>query len=349
MLGDQHKRHHYKLWLISAVVVGLFSVSACGGTSSSENSGGSTNGDPTITYLGASNIPVRVAIDQGFYKGVNVKFKEVGEDQETSLFIGGDAELGAMSPWSAAKFNAEGEDIKFLSTAGATNLINGVLIRSEDADKYKTIEDLEGEKLGVPGFGSDTWAAFETVVNKLYDDDAKSSFQTVTADSGAELGLLGTGQIEGALLTSGTTATGMALPQFKLIFSFTEEWQKVQGQPLIVDGLAAKGEWAKAHPDLVQDVVNGTDRAVTWMSQHPDEFDSGGKYEDLASAEGWLEDPKATKQILALIKQGDWYLNKNRYTKSWIDSLYQFIQDGKGVLVTGDIPPANEIFYPASG
>lgn len=338
------RRHLNKTGLISAAIAGLLTVSACGGASSSANSDGNSSDEPTITFIGAGNMPVQVAIDRGFYDGVNVEFKEVGEEQETSLFIGGDAVLGSMSPWSVAKFVAEGEDLKFLSTAGATNLINGVLIRAEDADKYQTIGDLEGKKLGVPGFGSDTWAAFETVVKTLYDDDAKSSFDTVTADSGAELGLLGTGQIDAALLQSGTTATGMALPEFKLIFSFTQEWQKTKGQPLVVDGIVAKGDWAAEHPDLVEDVIDGNEMAVQWMREHPEEFNSGGEYEDLARAEGWLEDPKATEQILALLKNGDWYLSRDEYTQAWVDSVYEFIQGGQGILIEGTVPDSEKIF-----
>lgn len=349
MLRVQRRRHHLnRVRFVPALTAGLLAVSACGGTTSSGGGEGTSEDVPTITFIGASNIPVMVAIDQGFYKKVNVEFKQVGEEQETSLFIGGDAELGAMSPWSTAKYDAEGEDIKLLSTAGATNLINGVLIRAEDSDKYKTIEDLEGQKLGVPGLGSDTWAAFETVVKTLYDDDAKSSFETVTADSGAELGLLGTGQIEGALLQSGTTATGMALSQFKLIFSFTQEWQKVEGQPLIVDGIVAKGQWADENPDLVQDVIQGNETAVQWMSQHPEEFDVDGQYADLSREEGWLTDPKGTEQILKLLADGEWYLSEEQYTQDWIDSIYKFIEDGKGIMTEGTIPPSEKIFYPVS-
>lgn len=343
----QHgRRHPNKFAVVAGLAAGLLMVSACGGPSADDDE--SSGGTPTITYVGAGNIPVRVAIDQGFYDGVNVEFKEVGEEQETSLFIGGDAELGAMSPWSVAKYDAEGEDIRLLSSAGSTNLINGVLVRAEDADKYQTIADLEGKKLGVPGFGSDTWAAFETVVKSVYGDEAKSSFDTVTADSGALLGLLGTDQIDGALLTSGSTATGMALPQFKLIFSFTQEWQEAEGQPLIVDSIVAKGDWVQAHPDLVQAIIDGNDKSVEWMGQHPEEFDEGGQYADLAKDEGWLEDPKGTAQILDLLKDGKWYLRKDSYTQDFVDSMYKFVQDGQGIMTDGDIPAQDKIFYPVS-
>lgn len=342
----------FRLWRpnrlrpVTMLAAGLLLVAGCGG--GSQGGGGGNDNAPTVTFLAASDLPVQVAIDQGLYKGVNVEFKQVGEEQESSLFIGGDAELGSMSPWAMAKFVAEGEDIRLLTTAGATNLINGVLVRSEDAGKYKTIEDLKGKKLGIPGFGSDTWLAFATMVKQLYGVDAKKSFKTVTADPGAELGLLGTGQIDGALLFSGQTATGMAQSKFKLIFSFTQEWQKQTGQPLVADALVAKGKWAKDHPDLVKAVVAGNNAAVQWMRQHPDEFDKDGRYADLAEEEGWLEDPTATKQILKLLKDGEWYLSGDRYTQPWIDSTYKFVEQGKGILVTGSVPSKDALFYPTS-
>lgn len=303
---------------------------------------------PTVTFLAASSVPVAVAIDQGFYEeeGLNVEFREVGEEQEGSLFFGGDAELGSSSPWDVARFVSEGEDVRVLSTAGGTNFVNGVLVRSEDAETYQTIEDLQGQTLGIPGFGSSTWQAFAVVVNQLYGLDAEEDFDNRTASPGALLGLLGTGEVEGALLFSGQTVVGVASDQFERIFSFTEAWQEEAGEPMIVDSYMAKAQWAEQNPDQVRAFIRGTNRAAQWMIDNADAFREDGQYAELSRGAGWLVEPQATDVILQMLADGELIFTAQEYDQSWIDSMYAFIEQSQGVLIEGEVPPPDQIFYP---
>lgn len=358
--------HH----LVALVVVSLVAA-ACGGDADDETAepgdgetaattpddaetpdDGETAADgemPSVTFLAASSIPVNVAIDQGFYEaeGLDLEFQEVGEEQEGSLFIGGDAELGAGSPWDVARLVSEGEAIRSLSTAGATNFVNGVLVQAEDADQYQEITDLEGQTLGIPGFGSGTWQAFAVMVDLLYDLDAREDFENRTASPGALLGLLGTGEIEAALLFSGQTVVGVASDEFERIFSFTEAWQERTGESMVIDMYMAKAEWAEQNPDQVEAFIRGTDQAAQWMQDNPDAFRPDGQYAELARGEGWLDSPEATDVILQMLGDGELILTSEEYDEAWIEAMYGFIEESQGVLIEDEVPPVEEIFYPA--
>jgi ABC-type nitrate/sulfonate/bicarbonate transport system substrate-binding protein len=268
----------------------------------------------------------------------------MGDADTNALFISGDAELGYMAPWELAGFVAEGEPIIFVSSSAGQNMVNGIAVRSEDADQYQSLPDLVGTTLAIPGFSSGTWAAFEVLARDVYDIDAREDFENVTLDPGAALGLLSTGEVDAALLFSGQTASAMARPEFHLVFSFTEDWQEATGQRMLVTGIAAKREWAEANPDLLEAVIRGTDRGVQWMRENSDEFREGGKYEDIAASEGWLEDPETTDEVLERLAAGEWFVASDVYTQEWIDATYRFIESAQGTIVE-DVPAKEDVFH----
>jgi ABC-type nitrate/sulfonate/bicarbonate transport system substrate-binding protein len=324
-------------------------LAACTPASSPGTGGASAEGElPQVTILAGPVLPVQVAIAEGCYEeeGIIVEHDEVVGDADTNaLFISGDAELGYMAAWELARFVSEGEPIITLSSTAGQNMVNGIAVRSEDADQYQSLPDLVGGTLAIPGFGSGTWAAFEVFAAEVYDINAREDFEIVTVDPGAALGLLSTGEVDAALLFSGQTASAMANPEFHLVFSFTEDWQEATGQMMLVTTIAAKRDWAEANPDLVEAVIGGSDCGVQWMRENPDEFREGGKYEDLADSEGWLEEPQTTDEVLERLAAGEWFVGSDVYTPEWIDATYRFIESGQGTLVE-EVPAEEDIFYP---
>lgn len=330
--------------LSTVFIAAVLLLTACGGAGAPDDGNGEL---PRISIIAGSDPAIEVAVNEGFYEeeGVIVEFDEVGTGDEAALWISGDAELGNVAAWEVASFVAEGEPVIFLSATGGQNMVNGIAVRAEDAEQYAALPDLVGAKLGIPGFGSGTWQAFDVFARDVYDIDSREDFENVTADAGALLGLLSSGEIDAALLFSGQTASAMALPEFHLVFSFTEDWQEATGQRMIVTGTAAKRDWAEANPELVEAVIRGTDRGVQWMRDNPDEFRVGGKYEDMGEAEGWHLTDEVTDQVLDLLTQGEWFVASDVYTQEWIDSMYGFIESGEGTLVE-EVPAKEDIFYP---
>lgn len=350
-----------------AMVVGVLLLAACGGS----DDGASGTGDPspnatetqatgdategqddgtteTIEFtVSPSGLPVFVASEEGLFEGVDIKVNLVGYDQSAALFLAGDTPLGWEGPVDVAEFVAQGEEFRYFSTAGATNMINGLVIRAEDAEKYQSIEDLVGQRVGNPGVGTGTWKTFQVMLDAEFGINATEDFDNITADSGALLGLLENGEIEAALLFSGQSAAALALDQFETVFSFTEAWQEATGYPMAVNGPVARASWLDENPDVAAALVDGIDAAVQWIKDNPDEFNTGGKYEEWVEAEGWLRSPETTEGILELVQSGDWYLTSEHYTDEWIDAFYGLIESGQGVLVE-EVPARDEIFYTAT-
>lgn len=320
----------------SALVVSVALVlAACSGTSEApgdndDNSDGTNDEVTTVRMtIEPSAIPVFIAADRGFFEGVKVTPSEVGYGEVQALLLSGDTDIAWMSPIEAAEFNAEGSDFKYFSTAGAQNMYNGVVVQTEDASMYKSVTDLMGKKLGIPGFGTGTWTSFASFTKAFYGiDDAKAEFEVVTADSGALLALLEKGEIDAALLFSGTSAAARSFDQFTTIFSFTEAMQEATGEPLPVNGSVATTKWLEENPDAAAKVIAGIDKATEWINDNPDAFSEGGEYSDLAEAAGWLTGPETTQTVQKLISEGKWFLTSDIYTQDWIDATYELIKTG---------------------
>jgi NitT/TauT family transport system substrate-binding protein len=334
-------------------VLGLATMAAACGDSASESGASAATSDagtPTVELaITSSEMPVAVAVDEGLFEGVDVKYQLVGFDAKTPLFLkSSDMPITELSPVEVAQEIAKGEDIVYFSTSTGLYFWNGILIRAEDAERFKSIEDLKGLKLGQPGFGTGTWAAFSGLTKSLYGIDARKDFKLVTADPGALIGLLASGKIDAALTFAGQAATGMASDDFRLMASLGGLWEEKTGQPPLVDGLVARRDWLEQNPDVARKVAEGIDRGVEWMKEHPEEFAAGGKYEKIARDGSWLTDQKTTDQIVSLLKEGKWYATSEAYTQEWVDSMYDFVDmalDGTGEKM----PAKSELFAPVEG
>ena len=117
----------------------------------------------------ASAIPAFVAADRGFFGALEVEVSKVGYDQVQALLVAGDTDIAWMSPIETVQFVTEGSDFRYFSTAGAQNMYNGIVVRAEEADQYPDVLSLEGKQLGIPGFGTGTWASFRAFTRAFYD------------------------------------------------------------------------------------------------------------------------------------------------------------------------------------
>jgi len=332
---------------VAVIALGLVLIAA-GCTAQGDGSPAASEGVPVIQVLGSPDaVALHIAHEEGLYEGVDVNVTRVGYGSQNNLFLAGDLSVTqGMAPWEVAQFVGEGEDFRFFSTAGGLNMWNGVVVRAEDASTYETVEDLVGQKLGIPGFGTGTWAAFAVMANSRYGiEDAETAYEIVTADAGALLALLESGEIEGALLFGSQMQTGFAhTDRFTPIFSFTQEWQAAEDQPMLISGLSARTSWLEENPDVARAIVAGVDRAVEWMAEHPEELVGEGKYADWFDAQGVLGDEATASAVLDLIESGDYYVSSDVYSDAWIDSQYEFISSGLGALVEV-VPEKDEVFY----
>lgn len=332
---------------IGGAVLAALLLSACGSGTPSASAGGGDGDTVSITMrLTPSNVGIAIAQDKGFFDGIDVDYTLVGYGESAALFLAGEEPVGQESPWEAARFRSEGEDIVFFGTPQSLSFYSGLIVRTEDADQYQTLEDLRGKKLGHPGFGTGTWAAFEVIADSIYGMDARNDFEPVEGGPGALLGLLETGEIDATINFTGQTVTALTQPdKFTTLLNFTEEWEREHGQPLVITGLLARADWLEENEAAAKALVEGIQEALDWMKENPDAFREGGEYASFVEGEGWLADEATNDKVIELLLAGDYYLDADTYSQAWIDSMYDFIQQGEGVLAD-DIPPKEEIFWP---
>ncbi len=296
--------------------------------------------------LTPSHVSVAMAADQGLFKGIKVNYTLVGYGESSQLFHSGKNPIGNESPWEAAVYQGEGKDIRYFGTAEANNMLSGIIIRKADEAKYKTIADLKGKKVGIPGFGTGTWAAFQVLAKGLANLDAKKDMTIIEAGPGELEGLLQKGQLEAFISFTAPTAHALANPAYKLIYSVTDEWKKAKGAPLPINGWIADAKWLDSNLQIAKDFIAGADAGLEYLKKNLTERYAGKKYEKFAQGEGVLVDEATTKQVDKWILEDYFYLKANVYTQAWADSVYEFVKMGEGVLLDpGKVPTKDKVFY----
>lgn len=324
-------------------LTGGLMVTACGGD------GGEGEGGQIHFTIDPTAVAAYVADGEGFFEdaGLDVEVSTVGQDEPENLLMAGQTDVAWMSPLEAAELVAEGEDFQFLGTAGSLNMFNGVVVRAEDADQYQNLSDLEGQTLGQPGFGSGTWTTFQVFADMYYGiGDPQNTFEIATADSGALLAMLETGEIDAALLFAADSAATRFSDDFETVFAFTDVMEENDGQPLVITGAASTSEWLEENPEDAEALQEALDEAVGWMAENPDEFREGGTYEETANDNGWLRDDTTTDGILEYVEDSTWLLTSETYTEEWREAIHGLIENGEGVIVD-TVPEIDDYLAPA--
>jgi ABC-type nitrate/sulfonate/bicarbonate transport system substrate-binding protein len=288
-------------------------------------------------------VPVAVAVQEGFFEelGVNIDLRVTFEDEPP--FLAGKTPITQISSWEVAKEVAAGEDIMVAGVGGAVRMFHGLAVQPENyPNPYGSVQDLVGKKLGIPGFGTGVWAAFAGFTKFAWDIDAEEDFEITTASPGALLGLLETGQIDGALLFASQTIAAMATG-FPLVFNFADAWEAETGQPLMIVSWVARTGWLKDNIETMRSINAAMDKAVDWAAAHPEEFNVGGRYEIYARQAGWLNSEETTALLLDWLVKGKHYTKQEDfYTQEWIDAAHKF-----SVASLGDsAPPKDKVFWP---
>ena len=327
--------------LITVALAAAFAVGACGAAATPA---------PAEDYklhmrMTPSNVAWVVAQEEGLFEGIDLDWELVGYGESAQLFVAGTDPVGQESPWEAAVFQSQGEDIVYFGTPAALTFYNGIVIRTADAGKYKSLTDLKGKKFGIPGFGTGSYQAFEILAKTLSDMDTKADLQLVEADPGALVGLLETGEIEGMINFTGQTALAVTKPEtFTLLVNFNTEFFKKTGANLVINGPMARRAWLDENRDVADRLIEGVDKGIQWLKDNPDTLKKGGKYAHITEGEGWYQTPETEAFLIDLFLKGEYYYTADMFTQAWVDAVYGFIQSGEGVLAE-TIPPIEQIFY----
>ena len=294
--------------------------------------------------LTPSHVSIELAKDKGYFKGIDMDTQLVGYGESSQLFHAGTDPIGNESAWEAATYQEQGKDIRFFSTAEATNFISGIIIRSADKAKYPDLKSLKGQKLGMPGFGTGTWAAFQTITKAQFGLDALKDFQPVEGNPGDLEGLLQTKSIEAFITFSAPTAHAISNSAYTMLYNITDEWKKANGGYLTINGWIAEAKWLDDHLEIMKNFVAGAQKGLDDLKKDPALVHKGTKYEQWTTNEGRLVSDDTLNLTDKWIKDSYFYLDASVYNKAWTESVYKFIQQGQGVLVK-TVPPIDKVFY----
>jgi ABC-type nitrate/sulfonate/bicarbonate transport system substrate-binding protein len=294
--------------------------------------------------LTPSHVSVEIAKDKGYIKGIDLETQLVGYGESSQLFHAGTEPIGNESAWEAATYQEQGKDIRFFGTVEATNFIAGIIIRTEDKAKYPDLKSLKGKKIGMPGFGTGTWAAFQTIAKAQFGLDALKDFQPVEGNPGDLEGLLQTKSIDGFITFSAPTAHAISNSAYTMLYNITDEWKKANGAYLTINGWIADAKWLDDHLEIVKSFIAGAQKGLEDLKKDPAIAHKGTKYEQWTTNEGRLVSPETTALTDKWIKDSYFYLDASVYNKAWTEAVYKFIQQGQGVLVK-TVPPIEKVFY----
>ena len=178
------------------------------------------------------------------------------------------------------------------------------------------------------------------------DLDATKDYQIIEGGPGDLEGLLQTKQVEAMITFTAPTAHALANPAYKMLFNVSEEWYKAKGAYLPANGWEADAKFLDANLEAMKDFVAGMQKGLEYLKAHPDLNKKGAKYEEFAQGEGVLISPETTALVDKMIKDGLFYMSDSMYTQKWVDSVYEFIQLGDGILLPkGKVPAKEKVFY----
>ncbi|MDP2931301.1 MAG: MqnA/MqnD/SBP family protein [Chloroflexota bacterium] len=320
-----------------AVILALLALPLLGCTSKP-----SATAAPIVVWVTpTAGPPWVVAQQEGFFKelGINVEPRLTVED--AAPFLAGQSPISSVSSWEGGQYRIEKEDVMIYGVSGGVRFFNGIAVKASNYPKpYSSVPDLKGKKLGNPGLGTGSWAAFVALAKARWNIDATTAFQNVSTSSGAMLALVDKGELDGALLFSGATLAAVA-SGFPLVFSFDKEWEAFTGFPLMITVNIARADWVKKNPDTARKINQALDKAVTWMSQNTDQFNVGGRYEQLARDAGHLANADTIKLVQSWFKEKKYYSPSAAYSDGWVDSAQKFSE-----LVLGkDAPAKADMFW----
>lgn len=167
-----YRRAPFSLVLISLLLLFCMLLAACGNPAPASTTGGSSSSSLTDASIGLGYVPdiqfapFYVAVNKGYYKavGLNVKlnhgivtdlFGEMMAGKDTFVFAGGDDTLVARSK------NLPVVDVSTIYPSYPVSLI------VPDASSIKTLADIKGHTIGLPGLYGSTYVGLLALLHAV--------------------------------------------------------------------------------------------------------------------------------------------------------------------------------------
>lgn len=220
----------------------------------------------TIGLIGTneSQIPILLAIDQGFFKAENLDVRTLqfrGGGVAVQALVGGSIDLAAFATDHVLRLANRGIDPRIL--IGIDRYLTHTLVVPAGKG-YKSLADMKGRKLGVsaPGSYSDNtlrWALNGLGINPDRDVTIVGIGSGNTARAGLE-----SGQVD-AVMAATPDLLGYEIDapgKFEVLY----DWRKIEHSGQAVIGLQ---KWVDAHPEAARGVARAVLKAEQLIQRDP--------------------------------------------------------------------------------
>lgn len=167
----------------------------------------------------------------------------------------GDIQVGYMGLTGAIMAYARGMPIKVV--AGVHKYGYGLVVRPE----IKEIEDLSGKTIGCLREGTVT----DLLLNLMIDNYHLNNMTVLRMSPVEEVIALIGGRLDAALIPE-QHATMAESKGYPMLVESQDLWPGMQGDVLVV-----KAELIEANPELIERLLKVTQKATTWVNEHPNE------------------------------------------------------------------------------
>lgn len=195
---------------------------------------------------------------------LNGYYKEVGIELERKTYANGPATLLDLNNLEAAtaaiaphmQFAARGGDLRIVMslTKGNAPIVG--------KKKYKSVKDLDGQKVGTPGFGTihDAVLGYVAEVNGV-------KFKHVPAKISDVAVMIQKGEVEAFI--GWEPASAAAVAQAPDLLHYIQRMPPIENSESLE--LAFRTAYAEENPKIVEDFVYATLRAMKWIEENGDE------------------------------------------------------------------------------
>lgn len=272
-----------KVLVLSLALIMLLMTVACGGNNDSNNE---NNGDETSTVdteleikvyalngttaLGMADM-IKKAADGT--DNMNYKFELfAAADQITGAILTGECAIAALPTNAAAKlYQKSGGKIQLL----AINTLGVLYLLENGGEDIKSLEELEGETIYLPGAGSNPefiTAALIESAGLTVGDDIKLDTTTYPSPDALQAAMIA-GQVKYAVLPEPkVTVTKAQNAEISVALDLTKEWEKYNGENTLVQGcLVVNTQFAKDHSAEIAQFLKDYEASVEFIASGSDD------------------------------------------------------------------------------
>lgn len=225
--------------------------------------------------FGPAHWVAQYMMDQGIYKKygdkIGVEYKVIFPGDDFAAFMGRSVNVGTFSSIEVARLLAdEGKHIVLFGKY--CTAVSGIYVKGDS--NYKSITDVKGKRLGIPGWDTGTAQQGQVLMKEFYGIDMKKDFNVVVSPWPVVPNLLAKGDLDVALnvmpITMNLWMQGKIKP---ILHTFATEWAKHKGGHFL--GLTFFCMWKDfldKNEDVAKNLLGAYEEGLYYSYANAEEF-----------------------------------------------------------------------------